>query len=68
MVDDVEKKADKADNKKTASMSQSPMNSVVPESSERVKEKVYYLEVIKSCWTHEPWLYFKIVVNEKKGV
>jgi hypothetical protein len=34
-----------------------------------VNEKVFYREVIKSCWTHEPWLYFKIVVksNEEMG-
>jgi len=28
-----------------------------------VKDKTYYLEVIKNCWTHEPWLYFKIVIK-----
>jgi len=33
------------------------------------REKVLYLEMIKSCWTHEPWLYFKVVVksNEEMG-
>jgi CDP-glycerol glycerophosphotransferase (TagB/SpsB family) len=33
------------------------------------KEKVYYRQVIKSCWTHEPWLYFKVIVksNEEMG-
>jgi len=28
-----------------------------------LKDKVYYREVMKSCWTHEPWLYFKVIVK-----
>jgi len=34
-----------------------------------INQKVFYLETIKSCWTHEPWLYFKIIVksNEEMG-
>jgi hypothetical protein len=42
---------------------------IPPEHHGAVKEKVFYREVIKSCWTHEPWLYFKVVVksNEEMG-
>jgi hypothetical protein len=34
-----------------------------------INEKVFYREVIKSCWTHEPWLYFKVIIksNEEMG-
>ena len=39
------------------------------EPQKSVNEKVFYREVIKSCWTHEPWLYFKVIVksNEEMG-
>lgn len=69
MTDDVEKKIETEDNKKNSSTSQPPISSVLPESTERVKDKVIYLEMIKSCWTHEPWLYFKVVIksNEEMG-
>jgi hypothetical protein len=69
MSDDAEKKIEKEENKKTSSTPHLPICSVVPESSERVKDKVIYLEMIKSCWTHEPWLYFKVVIksNEEMG-
>jgi hypothetical protein len=34
-----------------------------------INEKVFYRETIKSCWTHEPWLYFKVIIksNEEMG-
>lgn len=52
-----------------SSESQSVQPAVIPEPQGVVKEKVYYQEVIKSCWTHEPWLYFKVIVksNEEMG-
>jgi len=52
-----------------SSESQSVQPAVIPEQQGAVKEKVYYQEVIKSCWTHEPWLYFKVIVksNEEMG-
>ncbi len=38
-------------------------NDITCENKSSVNEKVFYREVIKSCWTHEPWLYFKIIVK-----
>jgi hypothetical protein len=39
------------------------------ESKGAINEKVFYRETIKSCWTHEPWLYFKVIIksNEEMG-
>ena len=59
-------------NEQTDASSQTDQSASDVSSSEHQivnKEKVYYREVIKSCWTHEPWLYFKVVVksNEEMG-
>lgn len=63
-----EKKKKEENNEKSTKSQQPPIN-ITPERQRVVNEKIYYLEVIKSCWTHEPWLYFKIVVksNEEMG-
>ncbi len=59
----------KAVEKKNLSRSQQTSIDMPPRSKGDVNEKVFYREVIKSCWTHEPWLYFKIIVksNEEMG-
>lgn len=66
MADDVSKKKENSKNSST----KPPSVVELPQESKRVvNEKVYYREVIKSCWTHEPWLYFKVIVksNEEMG-
>lgn len=55
--------------KKNSSGSQQTQIGMSSGSKGEVNEKIFYREVIKSCWTHEPWLYFKIIVksNEEMG-
>ena len=68
MTDETQKTEKKGED--TSNSSPSEDASVIPpEHHGAVKEKVFYREVIKSCWTHEPWLYFKVVVksNEEMG-
>jgi hypothetical protein len=60
MTDDTEEKKER---KQDSSDLPSTSVNVTSESQGGVKDKTYYLEVIKNCWTHEPWLYFKIVVK-----
>ncbi|HIG99506.1 MAG TPA: hypothetical protein HA258_02890 [Thermoplasmata archaeon] len=69
MTNDSNELNEKEENKKDSSTSQTSSQIYPPEQHGTVKEKVFYREVIKSCWTHEPWLYFKIVVksNEEMG-
>ncbi len=69
MTDETGEKKEKKEGEESSLKSQPPPSEIVPEMQKGVKEKVYYREVIKSCWTHEPWLYFKIVVksNEEMG-
>jgi hypothetical protein len=60
MTDDEEK------TEKTKDISSESPSTTDGNSSEHQtvnKEKVYYRQVIKSCWTHEPWLYFKVIVK-----
>lgn len=59
----------KEEKQKNSSGSQQAPLDMPSEPKGGVNEKVFYREVIKSCWTHEPWLYFKIVVksNEEMG-
>jgi hypothetical protein len=47
-----------------------PLPQIIPsETKGDVNEKIFYREVMKSCWTHEPWLYFKVIIksNEEMG-
>jgi len=69
MTDDTKKKKENEEEKKDSPTSQPSFVEVPKDLQGPVKEKIYYREVIKSCWTHEPWLYFKIVVksNEEMG-
>jgi hypothetical protein len=65
-----QKKKEEAKNESSEQSSTPAPSVVVPlEPSGPLNEKVYYREVIKCCWTHEPWLYFKVVVksNEEMG-
>jgi hypothetical protein len=68
---------DENDNKKKINMETKTNSSelqpnpidVPSEPKGAINEKVFYREVIKSCWTHEPWLYFKVIIksNEEMG-
>jgi hypothetical protein len=63
MTDGNDKKKIKEKNDKNISESQSDSINIQQGPHGVINEKAYYREVIKSCWTHEPWLYFKIVVK-----
>jgi hypothetical protein len=55
--------------RENSSESQPPSIDTSSEPKGGINEKIFYREVMKSCWTHEPWLYFKVVVksNEEMG-
>jgi hypothetical protein len=63
-----DKKMKDAEKKNSSGSQQTPIDMPSGFKGE-VNEKIFYREVIKSCWTHEPWLYFKIIVksNEEMG-
>jgi hypothetical protein len=63
------KKEESTDNSGEQPSPSSPSVDLPLEPQGPLKEKVYYREVIKNCWTHEPWLYFKVIVksNEEMG-
>lgn len=66
MSDDIDTEKKKEEKKDDVREQQSPASSTsdIPfENKGPVDEKIFYREVIKSCWTHEPWLYFKVIVK-----
>jgi len=69
MSDETDEQKKVEEPKESISEQSSPGNNSSTEHPYVNKEKVQYLEIIKSCWTHEPWLYFKVVVksNEEMG-
>jgi len=66
---DEQKKKDETLHESDQSSSKESTVEIPAEHQGTVNEKVFYREVIKSCWTHEPWLYFKVIVksNEDMG-
>jgi hypothetical protein len=66
VIDD--KKIKEEEQKNSSESDQSPTDTSSGHKG-GINEKVFYREVIKSCWTHEPWLYFKVMVksNEEMG-
>jgi hypothetical protein len=66
MSDDIDNEKKKEEKKNDVREQQTPTpstNDVPFENKGPVDEKIFYREVIKSCWTHEPWLYFKVIVK-----
>ncbi|VVB62386.1 Uncharacterised protein [uncultured archaeon] len=57
------KKKINVETKTTPSELQPNPRDVPSEPKGAINEKVFYREVIKSCWTHEPWLYFKVIIK-----
>jgi hypothetical protein len=69
MSDEIEEQGKKEDVKNDTAEQSTSTVTVPLEPQGPLKEKVYYREVMKCCWTHEPWLYFKVIVksNEEMG-
>jgi hypothetical protein len=66
MSDQIEEQKKKEETKNDASEQPTTETSTVTvplEPQGPLKEKVFYREVMKCCWTHEPWLYFKVIVK-----
>jgi hypothetical protein len=66
MSDEIDGQKKKQETKESSSDQPSPPSQVIDVPFEHqgpINEKVYYREVIKCCWTHEPWLYFKVIVK-----
>lgn len=59
-----ENEAQKKDKNKKPIEKSSNINS----ASERLgaTQKAIYQQIIKTVWTHEPWLYFKVIVKSKE--
>ncbi|DAC73187.1 MAG TPA: hypothetical protein DSN98_01300 [Thermoplasmata archaeon] len=69
MSDEIDEKKKKEEIKDDSSKSQSIPLDIPSAPQGEMNEKIFYREVIKSCWTHEPWLYFKVIIksNEEMG-
>lgn len=67
MNNDNNKKKEKEESKKSSSEESSSTDS--SPNRLRATQKAVCQQIVKSVWTHEPWLYFKVIIksNEEMG-